>query len=245
MPMLRYFMTCWEITVKRMVFFLISLVLNVGVAQDLQLYQIDTERSNPALSIDDKTLKGADTESGKKISKGLSLKADVFANEGYSEAELETGNANLNEIEAPMSRYGVGIEINYAIKSNSRLKLEIFFLRALELNTQRKGGKVKAYDNGIRYEENAYDYGDKTMYSAWANSIGVALTLLRKHHLMLTLKQTQLASSGTSLGFSNTFSNKIGLSGFDSSIAGSIWGGNVMNPWAATTQIFLTYSYVF
>ena len=94
-----------------------------------------------------------------------------------------------------MSRYGAGIKFDYSFKPDSRVKLNFFLSNALEINTQRRGGKVKAYDDTQRYEENTYDYGSKVMYPVWANSIGMAITILNAHRIVFTLKQTQLSTN--------------------------------------------------
>ena len=194
--------------------FLISLVASLICAEELQLHKLNVAPNTP-----------------------LSIRANTIANEGYSEFELETGNANLNEVEAPMSRYGAGIELNYSIKSDTDVKLNFFVSNALEIDTQRRGGKVKTYDNAQRYEENAYDYGTKIMYPVWANSIGMVLTILKSHRITLTLKQTQLSSNDALLA---TYSQ-----GITPVVRNVAQANSYANLYTITTQVFLTYSYVF
>ncbi len=143
----------------------------------------------------------------------------------------------MNEVEAPMSRYGAGIELNYSIKSDTDVKLNFFVSNALEIDTQRRGGKVKTYDNAQRYEENAYDYGTKIMYPVWANSIGMVLTILKSHRITLTLKQTQLSSNDALLA---TYSQ-----GITPVVRNVAQANSYANLYTITTQVFLTYSYVF
>ena len=167
-------------------------------------------------------------------------------NDGYSEMELETGKANLNELDTPVSRYGAGVELNYSIKPDSRVELELFFSNAVELNTQRRGGKIKAYDTVQKYEENAYNYGNKVMYPAWVNSIGMTITILKTHRIMLTLKQTQLSTNDALLAMSASQGMpQSGVSG--TPIVGNVASNTAVNanPYVLTTRVFLTYSYVF
>ena len=201
---------------------------------------LPTQVTEPPKVAEEQQSEEAITEEDKK----LSIKADSFSSEGYSEAELEMGNTALsgNGVEAPNSRYGVGLKLNYAIKSNSRLKFEIFASNGLEINTQRRGGKVKSYDDGVRSNENAYNYGNMVAYSGWVNSIGMTLTILKTHRLMLTFKQTQLSNNDAYIAMGGAPQG-----------GGAMWLGEHIasndamreNPWSYTTQIFLTYSYVF
>ena len=172
----------------------LGFVLVFGGAEELVLHETNTESpANPLTKQLEK--KESEENQGAKVSKNLSIKADAFVNDGYSEMELETGKANLNELDTPMSRYGAGVELNYSVKPDSRVELELFVSNTVELNTQRRGGKIKAYDTVQRYEENAYNYGNKVMYPAWVNSIGMTITILKTHRIMLTLKQTQLSTN--------------------------------------------------
>lgn len=215
-----------------------------GGAEELMIHEINTESfANPLIKQLEK--KESEEKSGAKVGKNLFIKADAFANDGYSEMELETGKANLNEFDTPMSRYGAGVELNYLVKPDSRVELELFFSNTVELNTQRRGGKIKAYDTVQKYEENAYNYGNKVMYPAWVNSIGMTITILNTHRIMLTLKQTQLSTIDALL----TMNASYGV--LPNSVSGTPIVGNVSstaantNPYMLTTQVFLTYSYVF
>lgn len=173
----------------------------------------------------------------------LSLKADAFANDGYSELELETGKTITNGIEAPMSRYGVGMNLNYLVQSGSRVKFDFLLSNGLEINSQRRGGKIKSYDNAQQYESSAYDYGSKVMYATWVNSISMVITVLEAHHIMLAFKQTQLPLNNQPLGL------PVPDYGFDIQSIGSFNGfvSSMLkdNPYSIMTQIFLTYSYIF
>ncbi len=215
--------------------FLISLVASLICAEELQLHKLNVAPNTP-LSAQNTESKEGDSKIKAQVSKNFSIRANTIANEGYSEFELETGNANLNEVEAPMSRYGAGIELNYSIKSDTDVKLNFFVSNALEIDTQR-GGKVKTYDNAQRYEENAYDYGTKIMYPVWANSIGMVLTILKSHRITLTLKQTQLSSNDALLA---TYSQ-----GITPVVRNVAQANSYANLYTITTQVFLTYSYVF
>ncbi|CAM2907954.1 MULTISPECIES: hypothetical protein [Helicobacter] len=216
--------------------FLISLVASLICAEELQLHKLNVAPNTP-LSAQNTESKEGDSKIKAQVSKNFSIRANTIANEGYSEFELETGNANLNEVEAPMSRYGAGIELNYSIKSDTDVKLNFFVSNALEIDTQRRGGKVKTYDNAQRYEENAYDYGTKIMYPVWANSIGMVLTILKSHRITLTLKQTQLSSNDALLA---TYSQ-----GITPVVRNVAQANSYANLYTITTQVFLTYSYVF
>ncbi|WP_334094572.1 hypothetical protein [Helicobacter typhlonius] len=216
--------------------FLISLVASLICAEELQLHKLNVAPNTP-LSAQNTESKEGDSKIKAQVSKNFSIRANTIANEGYSEFELETGNANLNEVEAPMSRYGAGIELNYSIKSDTDVKLNFFVSNALEIDTQRRGGKVKTYDNAQRYEENAYDYGTKIMYPVWANSIGMVLTILKSHRITLTLKQTQLSSNDALLA---TYSQ-----GITPVVRNVAQANSYANLYTITTQVFLTYSNVF
>lgn len=216
--------------------FLISLVASLICAEELQLHKLNVAPNTP-LSAQNTESKEGDSKIKAQVSKNFSIRANTIANEGYSEFELETGNANLNEVEAPMSRYGAGIELNYSIKSDTDVKLNFFVSNALEIDTQRRGGKVKTYDNAQRYEENAYDYGTKIMYPVWANSIGMVLTILKSHRITLTLKQTQLSSNDALLA---TYSQ-----GITPVVRNVAQANSYANLYTITTQVFLAYSYVF
>lgn len=216
--------------------FLISLVASLICAEELQLHKLNVAPNTP-LSAQNTESKEGDSKIKAQVSKNFSIRANTIANEGYSEFELETGNANLNEVEAPMSRYGAGIELNYSIKSDTDVKLNFFVSNALEIDTQRRGGKVKTYDNAQRYEENAYNYGTKIMYPVWANSIGMVLTILKSHRITLTLKQTQLSSNDALLA---TYSQ-----GITPVVRNVAQANSYANLYTITTQVFLTYSYVF
>lgn len=222
--------------------FLISLVASLICAEELQLHKLNVAPNTP-LSAQNTESKEGDSKIKAQVSKNFSIRANTIANEGYSEFELETGNANLNEVEAPMSRYGAGIELNYSIKSDTDVKLNFFLLNALEINTQRRGGKVKPYNDGTLYEENTYDYGSVAVESSWVNSVGVALTILGVHRISLTMKQTQFA------GENNSLVAHIGFPTFVGSVKQNsvLNDGNLViaNPFMITTQSFLTYTYVF
>ncbi len=223
----------------------LGFVLVFGGAEELMLHETNTESpANPLTKQLEK--KESEEKQGAKVSKNLSIKADAFVNDGYSEMELETGKANLNELDTPMSRYGAGVELNYSVKRDSRVELELFFSNTVELNTQRRGGKIKAYDTVQRYEENAYNYGNKVMYPAWVNSIGMTITILKTHRIMLTLKQTQLSTNDALLAMSASQGMpQSGVSG--TPIVGNVASNTAVNanPYVLTTQVFLTYSYTF
>lgn len=230
----------------------LGFVLVFGGAEELVLHETNTESpANPLTKQLEK--KESEENQGAKVSKNLSIKADAFVNDGYSEMELETGKANLNELDTPMSRYGVGVELNYSVKPDSRVELELFVSNTVELNTQRRGGKIKAYDTVQRYEENAYNYGNKVMYPAWVNSIGMTITILKTHRIMLTLKQTQLSTNDALLAMSASQGMpQAPLQTMPPNVSGMPIVGNVAsntavnaNPYVLTTQVFLTYSYTF
>ena len=230
----------------------LGFVLVFGGAEELMLHETNTESpANPLTKQLEK--KESEEKQGAKVSKNLSIKADAFVNDGYSEMELETGKANLNELDTPMSRYGAGVELNYSVKPDSRVELELFFSNTVELNTQRRGGKIKAYDTVQRYEENAYNYGNKVMYPAWVNSIGMTITILKTHRIMLTLKQTQLSTNDALLAMSASQGMpQAPLQTMPPNVSGTPIVGNVAsntavnaNPYVLTTQVFLTYSYTF
>ncbi|BAM33136.1 hypothetical protein HW260_00825 [Helicobacter cinaedi] len=230
----------------------LGFVLVFGGAEELVLHETNTESpANPLTKQLEK--KESEENQGAKVSKNLSIKADAFVNDGYSEMELETGKANLNELDTPMSRYGAGVELNYSVKPDSRVELELFVSNTVELNTQRRGGKIKAYDTVQRYEENAYNYGNKVMYPAWVNSIGMKITILKTHRIMLTLKQTQLSTNDALLAMSASQGMpQAPLQTMPPNVSGMPIVGNVAsntavnaNPYVLTTQVFLTYSYTF
>lgn len=173
----------------------------------------------------------------------LSLKADAFANDGYSELELKTGKTITNGIEAPMSRYGVGMNLNYLVQSGSRVRFNFLLSNGLEINSQRRGGKIKSYDNTRQYESNTYDYGNKVMYATWVSSMSMAITVFEVHHLMIVFKQTELPINNRPLSLPNPnynldIQNVESFNSFVSSILKD-------DPYSIMTQIFLTYSYVF
>ena len=230
----------------------LGFVLVFGGAEELVLHETNTESpANPLTKQLEK--KESEENQGAKVSKNLSIKADAFVNDGYSEMELETGKANLNELDTPMSRYGAGVELNYSVKPDSRVELELFVSNTVELNTQRRGGKIKAYDTVQRYEENAYNYGNKVMYPAWVNSIVMTITILKTHRIMLTLKQTQLSTNDALLAMSASQGMpQAPLQTMPPNVSGMPIVGNVAsntavnaNPYVLTTQVFLTYSYTF
>ena len=230
----------------------LGFVLVFGGAEELVLHETNTESpANPLTKQLEK--KESEENQGAKVSKNLSIKADAFVNDGYSEMELETGKANLNVLDTPLSRYGAGVELNYSVKPDSRVELELFVSNTVELNTQRRGGKIKAYDTVQRYEENAYNYGNKVMYPAWVNSIGMTITILKTHRIMLTLKQTQLSTNDALLAMSASQGMpQAPLQTMPPNVSGMPIVGNVAsntavnaNPYVLTTQVFLTYSYTF
>ena len=104
-----------------------------------------------------------------------------------------------------------------------------------------------------RYEENAYNYGNKVMYPAWVNSIGMKITILKTHRIMLTLKQTQLSTNDALLAMSASQGMpQAPLQTMPPNVSGMPIVGNVAsntavnaNPYVLTTQVFLTYSYTF
>lgn len=212
------------------------LLLCVASSEELRLYESNDSIQKVQIEENHNTQR---SKANAQVSKNFSLKFDAFANEGYSEAELEMGHAQLNEIDAPMSRYGAGLELNYAIGDNARIKLEVFASNTLEFNRQRQGGKVKAYDNGIMYDEHTYNYGNTAIYPAFVNSMGVILTFFKTHRIILTLKQTQLSSNDVLAIVPNA---QIGGQLLREIITSNIVSAN---PWTITTQVFLTYSYVF
>ena len=223
---------------------LLSFVLGLMWAEDSQLNQLESLEAHKTSS-DTNISKEQSEDSGAsmQVSKNFSIKADTTANEGYSEFELETGKANLNEFDAPISRYRAGMKLNYSFKPDARVKLNFFLLNALEINTQRRGGKVKPYNDGTLYEENTYDYGSVAVESSWVNSVGVALTILGVHRISLTMKQTQFA------GENNSLVAHIGFPTFVGSVKQNsvLNDGNLViaNPFMITTQSFLTYTFVF
>ncbi|WP_334085306.1 hypothetical protein [Helicobacter typhlonius] len=222
--------------------FLISLVASLICAEELQLHKLNVAPNTP-LSAQNTESKEGDSKIKAQVSKNFSIRANTIANEGYSEFELETGKANLNEFDAPISRYRAGMKLNYSFKPDARVKLNFFLLNALEINTQRRGGKVKPYNDGTLYEENTYDYGSVAVESSWVNSVGVALTILGVHRISLTMKQTQFA------GENNSLVAHIGFPTFVGSVKQNsvLNDGNLViaNPFMITTQSFLTYTYVF
>lgn len=222
--------------------FLISLVASLICAEELQLHKLNVAPNTP-LSAQNTESKEGDSKIKAQVSKNFSIRANTIANEGYSEFELETGKANLNEFDAPISRYRAGMKLNYSFKPDARVKLNFFLLNALEINTQRRGGKVKPYNDGTLYEENTYDYGSVAVESSWVNSVGVALTILGVHRISLTMKQTQFA------GENNSLVAHIGFPTFVGSVKQNsvLNDGNLViaNPFMITTQSFLIYTYVF
>ncbi len=114
------------------------LLLCVASSEELRLYESNDSIQKVQIEENHNTQR---SKANAQVSKNFSLKFDAFANEGYSEAELEMGHAQLNEIDAPMSRYGAGLELNYAIGDNARIKLEVFASNTLEFNRQRQGVK--------------------------------------------------------------------------------------------------------
>ena len=222
--------------------FLISLVASLICAEELQLHKLNVAPNTP-LSAQNTESKEGDSKIKAQVSKNFSIRANTIANEGYSEFELETGKANLNEFDAPISRYRAGMKLNYSFKPDARVKLNFFLLNALEINTQRRGGKVKPNTDGTLYEENTYDYGSVAVESSWVNSVGVALTILGVHRISLTMKQTQFA------GENNSLVAHIGFPTFVGSVKQNsvLNDGNLViaNPFMITTQSFLTYTYVF
>ncbi|WP_420810250.1 hypothetical protein [Helicobacter jaachi] len=239
------------------VILLVSVVMACLWAEELQLHEPSKEIANPTENLT-KNNHTEDTKASAQVSKNLSIKADLLANEGYSELELTTGNANPNEIEAPMSRYSAGVELNYSVKPDSNVEVEFFASNALEINAQRRGGKTKAYDSGQQYEENAYDYGSRILYPAWVNSIGMAVTVSKAHRFMLTFKQTQISvndalmvmGGGVSQPVAQT-QNALNVNNeqnmTNAPVVTNVPASNktMANPYALTTQIFLTYSYIF
>lgn len=171
----------------------------------------------------------------------LSFKADAFANDGYSELELETGKTIANGIEAPMSRYGVGMNLSYLVQAGSRVKFDFLFSNGLEINSQRRGGKIKSYDNALQYESSAYDYGNKVMYATWVNSISMVVTILEAHHIMLAFKQTQLPINNQPLGLLDYNFDIQSIGSFNGFVSSMLKD----NPYSVMTQIFLTYNYIF
>lgn len=207
------------------------------LGEDLSLY--DSENPiPPPLSQPIEEDKAPEAKVIDQPTQNLSFKADVFSNDGYSEFELETGKAISNGVEAPMSRYGVGMNLNYLLQLGSRVRFDFFISNGLEINSQRRGGKIKSYDNAQQYENNAYDYGNKVMYTTWVNSISMIVSILETHNIVLAFKQTQLPiGNQPSYGF-NEFQD---INNFNS-IVSAVFRDN---PYLVMTQIFLTYSFIF
>ncbi|WP_276897034.1 hypothetical protein [Helicobacter japonicus] len=110
---------------------LLSFVLGLIWAEDSQLHQLESLEAHKTLS-DTKNISNEshkDSVANVQASKNFSIKVNTIANEGYSEFELETGKANLNEFEASMSRYGAGIKFDYSFKPDSRVKLNFFSIK--------------------------------------------------------------------------------------------------------------------
>ena len=215
-------------------FFLVLCIGFIGYAEELEMLMPESNKDTETkLNLPEEPPKGKI-----QINKNLSIDANVYMLEGYSEMELETERGSSNEFESPMTRYGAGLGLNYSIQPNKGTKLEFFVSSGLEMNIQRKGGKVKAYDTVQRYEENAYNYGERSIYTGLANSIGMIIRIANSHRLTLMFKQTQ--SSLEALG---ELINPQGIPMLNN-IATSKFASNT-GPYALTTQVFLTYTYVF
>lgn len=225
----------------------LAFVMSLAGAEEFQVLPSSDTPPTPPTQKQEENRTGDNAKATAKVSKNFSFKADVSSADGYSELELQTDNANKNELEAPMSRYGAGVEIHYAIHPDSRVKLEFFASNGLEFNFQRRGGKVKAYDTASYYEDNAYNYGSKVFYSGLVYSMGAAVTVLRSHRLMLTWKQTQYSNNDALLAMSASEGRVPSMPVGGVPMMGNVASNTALNssPSTVTSQVFLTYSYIF
>lgn len=222
-------------------------VFALAVAEELELHEPSADTQTPLDKRLEQQAQEAKDKPGVRVGKNFSIETNAFARDGYSEMELETGNTNTNEFDSSMSRYGAGVEFNYSVKPDSRVELEFFSSNSVEINTQRRGGKIKTYSTVQRYEENAYDYGNRVISSpAWVNSIGMAITILKTHRIVFTLKQTQLSLNDALLMQDGRLGGGITQNSGTTPIVGNVASNTSnTNPYMLTTQVFLTYSYVF
>lgn len=211
---------------KIKIVFLLMFVFVLGYAEELEVYksQTDSMQTQPAIP-------------EKSKNESLSIDADIFEAEGYSEMELYKGSGTKNEFEATLSRYRIGFRLNYSIQPIKIFKLSFFVSNGLEINMERGNGKIKAYDTIQGYEENTYDYGQRSMTYGFINNIGMIMAIAEQHHISLTLKQTY--NSSDMLGISMNAKQNFVLNDIE------ISQSSVQNPYWLTTQIFLIYSYVF
>lgn len=226
---------------------LMCLLLGFALAEELQLRQSSDMPSSPPMQQTEENRMGDTAKASAKVSKNLSVRADAFATDGYSELELQTDNAHKNELEALMSRYGAGVEVHYAFNPDARVKVEFFAANGLEINFQRRGGKVKAYDTVSTYEENAYNYGSKVSYSGFTSSMGAAVTILKSHRVMFTWKQTQYSYNDALLAMSAS-EGKAPIAPMGGvPVTGNLASNTALSaaPSTVTSQVFLTYSYIF
>ncbi len=220
---------------KMKIVFLLVFIFVLGYAEELEIYESHTDTMQNQLNMS----KDKESENKPHIDEkqGLSIGADVYEAEGYSEMELYKGGVQ-NEFEAPMSRYGIGFRLNYSIQPVKIFKLSFFVSNGLEINMERRGGRIKAYDTIQRYEENVYNYGQRSMTYGLMNSVGMIIAIAEQHHISLTLKQTY--NYQNMLGFSMNATESFALNNIETS-----QNSVTQNPYWLTTQIFLTYSYVF
>lgn len=228
---------------------ILGCIFALAMAEELQLYEPSADTQTPLDKQLEQQAQEAKDKPGVRVGKNFSVGTNVFAHDGYSEMELETGKANTNEIDSSLSRYGAGVELNYSAKPDSRVEIELFASNSVEINTQRRGGKIKTYDTVQRYEENTYNYGNKIVSSPmWVNSIGMAITILKTHRVVFTLKQTQLSLNDALLMQDGRFGGAAMQNGGATPVVGNVVSVNTnanANPYMLTTQVFLTYSYVF
>lgn len=221
-----------------------ALVLPIKIANNEKNSHISTKDLINDLEINTKQQESNDTKQEQNlipITKNLSIKTDAFAKDGYSEIELESDNTILNEFDSSMSRYGINIGVNLALPIKNTTRINFFISNGIELNTQRRNGKLKPYSTANILEENAYNYGDRVTYSGFNSVVGLAMHIRRNHKLTLILKQTNLSTEANQIARGAPNANAIPImSVIPTSIKDFTFVG-----YATTTQIFLTYSYEF
>lgn len=172
--------------------------------------------------------------------KSFGIKVDGGTSAGYSELELNQKTFQENEIESGLWRAGLGYDVFYEFYPINRIVINLFFGSSVEITQYRVGGKVKNYNDGIRNEDHAYDWGERFYAGSRINHIGVVIRIYENHKLSIVLRRAFLADFRLG-NYDLPFSNSPWVSSQNVQISGSDMSIRAIN----NTQILVSYSLYF
>ncbi|WP_066387127.1 hypothetical protein [Helicobacter himalayensis] len=172
--------------------------------------------------------------------KSFGIKVNGGTSAGYSELELNQKTFQENEIESGLWRAGLGYDAFYEFYPINRIVINLFFGSSVEITQYRVGGKVKNYNDGIRNEDHAYDWGERFYAGSRINHIGVVIRIYENHKLSIVLRRAFLADFRLG-NYDLPFSNSPWVSSQNVQISGSDMSIRAIN----NTQILVSYSLYF